>query len=129
MSTKKKPRVGDKGYTGNPNGRPADRLKGLTPAELKQSLNKIKRVTPKAVDILVKYMEVTEGVAQAKAASELLRLFMALDAHTVKRAADVQRLLNEIDKRNDDELDGADEAFEEDENSPAAVFTLHVQKD
>lgn len=125
MTNKKNTPVGTKGYTGNKNGRPADKLKKLTPAELKKALNDLKRVTPKAVEILVAYMEATSGVEQAKAAKEILNLYMALDRHAVSRAEQVSKLTSALNKQGGEELDGAESAFNEEKDQPAApVLTL-----
>jgi hypothetical protein len=134
MTAPKKPRVGDKGYSGNPNGRPSDKLKGLTPAELKQALNKLKRITPRAIDILIALLDAEAGeggkatLSQGKVAKELITLFITLDNHTVKRAADMNKLLRELDRKEGESLDGADEAFEEETESKTPVFHLHVTK-
>jgi hypothetical protein len=126
---KKKNPIGQKNYTGNPNGRPTDRLKGLTPSELKQALSKIKKVTPKAVEIMVAYMEKTDGATQAKAAKELLMVYMSLDSHAVKRAESLQRILALMDKIPDGDEENAGEAFEEEESppEPSVDFSLSLE--
>lgn len=127
---KKKNPIGQKGFSGNPYGRPTDRLKGLTPSELKQALSKIKKVTPKAVEILVAYMEKTEGAAQAKAAKELLMIYMSLDSHAVKRAEALQRIIALMDKIPDGDETDAEKAFDDegDQKDTGVEFSMSFEE-
>lgn len=117
--------VGNKGYTGNKNGRPSDKLRNLTPSELRSALLKLKRVTPRAIDILVNLMEKEGGVSQGKIAKELITLYVSLDKHAVARATEMQKLLKDIEKPDSPDTKDASSAFDDDSETTTPVFTLH----
>ena len=124
MKTKTSWKKGDP--SPNPNGRNKDFLKGLSPRELKSALSKLKKNLPKAIDIIIELMEKEEGVSQAKVAKELITLYVTLDNHNLKRANDLDNLINKLSKReiDDEDTETSKSLQEEDEDSRGAVFSL-----
>lgn len=102
--------VGTKGYTGNPNGRPVDKLKGLTSAEIRTASKMLKKVTVQAVQAMIECMDLAKTPeAKARAAKEVLQMSLTLDAHIVRRADAMNKLLQGVGREDAADIDGEDD--------------------
>lgn len=105
-------------------GRPADPLKGTTPQAYRIVLNKLKDVTPKAIDSLVQYFNEAEGVDKARAAKDLITLYVTVDKTAIQRAKEAYNLIKQIEA--DSEAGTIVPGTEPIEQDSASVFTLEV---